>query len=85
MDDDLAIGLLQNAPQTFIELQFLGGKIESRRLLFPGITFLFQRVCGSHRFSEMIALQRMRRDELEGASVSGQTFKVYAAVRMARK
>ncbi len=44
VDNDLAVGLLQNPPQAFIELQLFGCQVEARSLLFPGITFLLKSV-----------------------------------------
>ncbi len=59
VDDDLAVGLLQHPPQPFVELQFFGSQVEAGSLLFPRIAFLFQRVCGSHTFSEYLANVRI--------------------------
>ena len=42
VNDDFAIGLLQHAPQAFIELQLFGSLIEAGSLLLPGILFLLQ-------------------------------------------
>ena len=42
VDDDLAVGLAQNAPQAFIELQLFGCQVEAGSLLFPRIAFLFE-------------------------------------------
>ena len=52
VDDDFAVGLLQHAPQAFIEIEFAGGDVKARGLLFPGIGFLRVHCRGCHKVSE---------------------------------
>src|SRR5208283_5389898 len=57
VNDDLAVGLAKNAPETIIEFELLGCQVKAGSLLFPRIAFLFERMCrGSHRFLRMIAI-----------------------------
>src|SRR5262249_14582998 len=43
MNNDLAVGITEDLPQTFVQVEFLRSKIEASRLGFPGIQLLFQR------------------------------------------
>src|SRR3989442_4758036 len=40
--DQLAVGILQDLPETFVQVKFLRRKVEARRLRLPGIDFLFE-------------------------------------------
>ena len=42
VDDELAVGILQHFPEAFVEIKFLGGEVEARRLRLPGIDLLFE-------------------------------------------
>src|SRR5439155_9761683 len=42
MNNELAVRILQNFPQAFIEIEFLSGEVEARRLRLPGIDLLFE-------------------------------------------
>src|SRR5438874_458131 len=42
VDDELAVGVLQNFPQAFIQIEFLRGEVEARGLRLPGIDLLFK-------------------------------------------
>ena len=52
VDDDFAVGLLQHTPQAFVEIELVGGDVEPRRLLFPGIRFLRMHCRGCHKVSD---------------------------------
>src|SRR6266568_2881935 len=49
--NQLAVGILQDLPKTFVQVKFLRGKVEARRLRLPGIDFLFERN-SFHRLSD---------------------------------
>ena len=51
VNDEFAVGILQDFPYAFIEVELLRGKVKARRLRFPGIDLLFQRY-GFHRISD---------------------------------
>src|SRR5262249_17291550 len=55
--DDLTAGILQNFPKTRVKIEFLGGKIESSLLSFPGIQLLLKRY-GFHCFSKAAKRKR---------------------------
>jgi hypothetical protein len=40
--NQLAVGVPQHLPQAFLQIEFLRGKVEARRLRLPGIDFLFE-------------------------------------------
>src|SRR5262249_43246240 len=43
MNDDFAVGISEDLPQTLVQVELLRSKIEASRLGFPGIQLLFQR------------------------------------------
>src|SRR5258708_4715396 len=51
MHDQLAVGILQNFLHTFVQIEFLRGKVEARSFGLPGIDFLFERN-SFHRLSD---------------------------------
>ena len=89
VDDDLAVGVLENAPQALIEFQFFGRQVEARSLLFPRITFLLKSLwCGlkiSPNYRGRLAARFGGRLPRVASSIGGQTYKVYAAGCLTRK
>ena len=42
VDDELAVGILQDFPKAFVQVEFLRGEVEARGLRLPGIDLLFK-------------------------------------------
>jgi hypothetical protein len=58
VNNNFATGTAEDLPKTFVQIKFLGGKIKTRSLRFPWISFLLK-IDRLHENLRMIAVGRI--------------------------